>query len=280
MLLALPDAFAQLTRDAAQQKLRSRRPVSQMSTFEDLSLPMERISQAERPYVPVSAEMTGHLFRWWFGLLLATCAFVGFLPNSDLAISRIVYNNGFQWENSWGIAAVQASISTLAVLFFFVAILGLILTLYGRTLFQVTPRLWAFVAGLYILAPGVLVNGILTNFWGRAHPTDITEFGGSDQFSPALRISDQCAQNCSFVSIEAALATAFAISLALLARMLPKGLLQTRILKAILWVTALAILLPVIDGSHFLSDTLFAGLFTAAIALAISQRLGLRDRLP
>lgn len=251
-----------------------------MSTFEDLSIPMERISQAERPYVPLSPESTARMFRWWFGLLIATCVFAGFLPNSDLAISRIVFEDGFRWQDAWGIAAMQATISTLAVLFFFAAILGLILALYGRTLFQVTPRLWAFVAALYLIGPGVIVNGILTNFWGRAHPTDVTQFGGTDQFTPALRISDQCAQNCSFVSIEAALATAFAISLALLVRMMPEGLLQKRILKAILWTVALSLVLPVIDGSHFLSDTLFAAIVISGLGLWMTKSLGLREHLP
>ena len=251
-----------------------------MSSFEDLSIPFEKISQAERPYIPISAEATGRLVRWWFGLLIATCIFVGFLPNSDLAVSRIVFDGGFRWQDSWGIALVQNTISTLSVLLFFAAILGLILALYGRTLLQVTPRLWAFIASLYLIGPGIVVNAILTNFWGRAHPNNVTEFGGTAQFTPALRISDQCAQHCSFVSIEAALAVAFAVSLALLLRLLPDTLLRWQVQKGIFWMVALALVLPVIDGSHFLSDTAFAGLIVSGFALILANRFGLRERMP
>lgn len=251
-----------------------------MSRYQDLSIPFERISQAERPYVPVSAHETGRLIRWWFGFLVASCIFAGFLPNSDLAISKIVFHDGFQWEDSLGVAILQNTISTAAVLLFFAAVLGLILALYGRTLMQVTPRLWAFIASLYLIGPGIIVNAILTSYWGRAHPTDVTQFGGNAQFTPALRLSDQCAQNCSFVSIETALALSFAISLALLIRLLPEHLTRWRILKGIFWMSALSIVLPIVDGSHFLSDTLFAGLIISGLALILADRFGLRERMP
>ena len=48
------------------------------------------------------------------------------------------------------------------------------------------------------LGPGLVVNGILKEHWGRARPRDVTQFGGDRRFTPALVIADQCERNCSF----------------------------------------------------------------------------------
>ena len=46
-------------------------------------------------------------------------------------------------------------------------------------------RIWAFVAVLYLLGPGLLANGLLKTFWGRARPDHVRDFGGEAPFTPA-----------------------------------------------------------------------------------------------
>jgi lipid A 4'-phosphatase len=55
------------------------------------------------------------------------------------------------------------------------------------------------------IGPGLFVNTILKDHYGRARPFQVSEFGGNDHFTPAFVISDQCDTNCSFVSGDASL---------------------------------------------------------------------------
>ena len=54
------------------------------------------------------------------------------------------------------------------------------------------------------LGPGLLVNNVLKEYWGRPRPQQIVQFGGTASFVPPLWPSRQCAHNCSFVSGHAA----------------------------------------------------------------------------
>ena len=65
----------------------------------------------------------------------------------------------------------------------------------------------------FCFGPGLVVNGVLKAFWGRARPSQILEFGGAAQFTPPVQIADQCARNCSFVSGEASGVTMLAIAI-------------------------------------------------------------------
>ncbi len=56
-----------------------------------------------------------------------------------------------------------------------------------------SPCSWA---SSLAIGPGLVVNTLLKDHWGRARPHQILEFGGTAHFSPAVLISDQCARNC------------------------------------------------------------------------------------
>ena len=42
----------------------------------------------------------------------------------------------------------------------------------------VPVRSWGYILLLYALGPGLLVDGLLKRFWGRARPADVQTFGG------------------------------------------------------------------------------------------------------
>ena len=125
--------------------------------------------------------------------------------------------------------------------------------------------------GFYLLAslaigPGLIVNTVLKEFWGRARPTTIHEFGGDLLFSPALLPSNQCHHNCSFVSGHAA-AAFWAISFALLA---PKRWLA--------WAMAAALacggfmgFVRMAQGGHFLSDVVYAGALVFSVSWVLHR---------
>ncbi len=58
----------------------------------------------------------------------------------------------------------------------------------------------AFVVLAGIMGPGVVVNAVFKEHWQRARPYQVENFGGAQQFTRAAVITDQCDNNCSFVS--------------------------------------------------------------------------------
>jgi membrane-associated PAP2 superfamily phosphatase len=129
------------------------------------------------------------------------------------------------------------------------------------------PRWFARRCGalLLLLAIGSLVvNNGLKEHWGRPRPNQVMDFGGPHPFQPALRPSTLCTRNCSFVSGHAA--SGFAP--------LVWGLFAAPALRRRwLWVGLATGLLVgagrVLQGGHFVSDILFAGLVVWGLALAI-----------
>jgi lipid A 4'-phosphatase len=119
------------------------------------------------------------------------------------------------------------------------------------------------------MGPGVIVNGLLKRQWGRARPFMTQDFGGNAQFSTAWQVADQCARNCSFVSGEAAGATALAISICMILRanrhLMPPLVYQMGV--------GAALLLPLVTawqrmaaGRHYLSDVVISVLLVALLA--------------
>lgn len=109
------------------------------------------------------------------------------------------------------------------------------------------------------IGPGLLVNGILKEHWGRARPLQITEFNGKADFTPAFVITDFCESNCSFTSGHAAMGF-FPMALAFLfgiGTKLRRQILVVGITSGIIFGGA-----RIIQGNHFLSDVIFSGLLT------------------
>lgn len=58
----------------------------------------------------------------------------------------------------------------------------------------------AFVLAAGILGPGAVVNHVFKDHWQRARPYQVEYFGGTQQFTRATVLTNQCDNNCSFVS--------------------------------------------------------------------------------
>lgn len=118
-------------------------------------------------------------------------------------------------------------------------------------------RCWFMIAVL-IVGPGVVANLIFKDNMGRARPRDVIEFGGAKAFTPPLMPSSECPRNCSFVSGEASAMFAPFFALAFLLPQFRLGLIAAGITTGLLVGT-----LRIVQGAHFLSDILFAGIFMA-----------------
>jgi membrane-associated phospholipid phosphatase len=132
-----------------------------------------------------------------------------------------------------------------------------------------------FLAVSIALGPGLLVNTVLKDHWGRARPVQIEAFGGARQFTPAPLPATQCQRNCSFVCGDAALG----FSLVAFAFLIPPGRVRRRCVAAALGFGALVGLARIAQGGHFLSDVVFAGIFvfgtTAVLYWWIVEKDGL-----
>lgn len=106
------------------------------------------------------------------------------------------------------------------------------------------------------LGPGLVVNGIFKDHWGRARPREVVEFGGDKQFTAAFVLSDQCEANCSFVSGEASIGF-YGLAFMFVARRRWKTIVTASLLAgAFIGFVRMSL------GAHFLSDIIFSGVFT------------------
>jgi membrane-associated phospholipid phosphatase len=121
-------------------------------------------------------------------------------------------------------------------------------------------RAVVFLIATLALGPGLLVNVVLKDHWGRSRPIDITQLGGTEHYVRWWDPRGDCPNNCSFVSGD--VAGAF-WTLAPAALTPP----QWRVLAygAGLALGAGMAALRVMAGGHFLSDVVFAGVFTFLI---------------
>ena len=107
----------------------------------------------------------------------------------------------------------------------------------------------------------ILVNLVLKNYWGRERPGDIIDFGGSGFFSPWYEPSNACNTNCSFVSGDASVGFSMIILY-----LITKNIVYFYVT---LFCGASIGLIRIFAGGHFLSDVLFAGIFTISLNLIL-----------
>lgn len=147
-----------------------------------------------------------------------------------------------------------------------------VLWLAGRVLRQtflgVTGRVTAYLLGALALGPGLIVNVILKDNWGRPRPSTIQEFGGSFYFSPPLVISGQCDENCSFSSGHGALGF-WPLAFALLA---PPKARPWAVAAALAFGSAVGFV-RIAQGGHFLSDVIFSAVVVITVTRRLNHRL-------
>jgi lipid A 4'-phosphatase len=206
--------------------------------------------------------------------ILFSFAVFAIWPSLDLNVSQVFHDpaTGFLIDGNPLTEALRLTVWNIAILLCSAAAIGTLLGAAGREVILPT-RAWGFILTLYILGPGVMVEMLTKPLWGRVRPSQVTEFGGSLHFSSPNELVDFCSRNCSFVSGEVSGATVTALALLLIRFHLRRQLHRT--VSMLLLVAALCLPLAVAlqrvaAGRHYLSDTVFAVLFTLLLALAMS----------
>ncbi|WP_380056889.1 phosphatase PAP2 family protein [Falsihalocynthiibacter sp. SS001] len=213
--------------------------------------------------------------------LLVACMTFATVPALDLWVSELFFDpaRGGFWLAQNSVAwTIRRVLMNAMILFPIVALAFLLLNLWKRNLAGVTPRVWGRIVLLFVLGPGILVNAILKNHWGRARPAYVEEFGGTSTFTPPFQITDQCLRNCSFVSGEGAGAVAAAIGIFALTATMKN---QERAKRWRIFAVCFAIVgssMRVAMGRHFISDTIFSALFILLLAYAIDAVMERRSK--
>ncbi len=192
-------------------------------------------------------------------LLFAIGVLLVAFPRIDIAFAGLFYDpfDGFYLrENPFvrlvfnGVSWITRTVVVSLVLFLLAA-----WTIRRRHRFFSRQRRAAlYLLLVMIIGPGLLVNTVFKDQWGRARPSQIEEFGGTKQFTRAAIPADQCEKNCSFVSGHASVGFFF----------LSFSFVWPR--RRVLWFAAgaglgLGIgLVRMMQGGHFISDVIFCGI--------------------
>ncbi|WP_425362650.1 phosphatase PAP2 family protein [Candidatus Tisiphia endosymbiont of Hybos culiciformis] len=186
-----------------------------------------------------------------FGIvLLLTLLF----PSFDIDFSKLFYDSkdGFIYRDNNIVQLLFEIIPTLTKLLFIVTLLYLLYLIVKHKTFNKL----IISGGFYIIlstaiGPGLLVNHIFKENFGRARPVQIKDFNGTKNFTRAFSVSNECVHNCSFSSGHAAMG----YSLTSLAYIVP-FIYFSRIYSISLIFGSLIGLSRILMGGHFLSDVL------------------------
>ena len=188
-------------------------------------------------------------------LAILSTLFVVF-PHLDIYFSDKFYDQkiGFIFSNNFFVNLIFRCIPVITKLWATLCSVMLLVKFVNTKSIKITlksPIMFLLVAA--VLGPGLVVNYGLKEHVGRARPKAIKEFGGTEDFTPALTLSDACSTNCSFSSGHAAMAFYFT-SLAWITAVSYQNL--------VLIITSSFGLLVglgrVMQGGHFISDVIFS----------------------
>lgn len=150
-------------------------------------------------------------------------------------------------------------------------LLWLVQRLSKREWLPLSWRELSFLLFSLAIGPGLVVNAFLKEVWGRARPSQIQEFGGNASFSSAWVIADQCESNCAFVSGHASLAF-WTIAVAFVV----PAIYRARVFWMGLGFGVFMGMARIVQGAHFLSDVVFAGIISL-LSILWAQKMFLKQ---
>ena len=223
------------------------------------------------------------MFSLWINnylvnISLIITAFLTFLlvlfPEVDISFSQLFFSeeSGFLYQENFLVYQLYALLPLLTKLFILVCLLYLVyLVVKYRSYKRILRSGVFFLVIAAAISPGLVVNEVFKENFGRARPRHIEEFNGKREFTGAFTMSDQCKRNCSFSSGHAAMGyflTAIDYTTNLL--------YFNRIYLIGIVFGSLVGLSRIVMGGHFLSDVLasaFVVLFLDHVIFILWQML-------
>lgn len=192
------------------------------------------------------------------------------INDADLRVSALFCIEGnwpigkqFPWITLYQIDRIPAVLLALFGLVMFVVS-------FKRPDFKQWKRAGVFLVLLLALGPGLLVNAVFKEYWGRPRPREIVQFGGKREFLQPWQIG-QDGKGRSFPSGHASAAFYLTAPFFIYRRR------QKRLAR--IWLTgglvfgAFMSIARITQGGHFLSDTLWAWGMVHLCALTLAAIL-------
>jgi membrane-associated PAP2 superfamily phosphatase len=191
----------------------------------------------------------------------------GLFPDLDFAIARHFHDNidgsknVFAWRIHTSVMNARNVGIWIAAMLVVPAVCALLakLIMPRRRMFLL-GRAVLFLVATSALAPGLMANVVLKEHWSRPRPIDVVQLGGTKKFVAWWDTSGDCSRNCSFVSGDVA-GAAWTFAPAALAPPQWRALAYAGAFALTAGMSAIRVM----AGAHFLSDVLFAGVFTFLI---------------
>ncbi len=183
----------------------------------------------------------------WVLFLVSSLVFITF-PQIDLYISDLFYN-GKEFPLN-GNTVEEFFYHSVRPVILFLALGSIAVFFYNliskNNLFGINGKVMLYLLLVLSIAPGLVVNAMLKENWGRARPNQTMHYGGDKEFTPAFVMSNQ--GGYSFSSGHTAAAFSL-IGFALLAKNRKKFWMLLAITYGVLVSLA-----RVAAGGHFFSD--------------------------
>jgi lipid A 4'-phosphatase len=179
-------------------------------------------------------------------------------PQIDLQIQQLFWDNnsGFFLKNNQYVIAIYKLIPKLTMAFTIsIFMLWIILWIIYKKFWDSKRKKMLYLLLCLLIGPGLFVNTIFKDNFGRARPSQIMEFGGEKSFSRAFSITSNCLKNCSFVSGHASVGFYFsAISF------ITAGIISSLFFYGAIILGLIIGMVRISQGGHFFSDVFFSGM--------------------
>jgi lipid A 4'-phosphatase len=202
------------------------------------------------------------------GLALLTGLVFAVAPGIDLAVASFFHDVAVQTATPRLYRAIEVArsfeplVTTLAIA---PAVAVVVIRMFWpRRATFMSGRAALFLIVSLIIGPGLLVNTVLKDHWSRPRPGMVSDLGGHMAFKPWWDPRGACDANCSFVSGETSSATwLFAPAV-----LVPPPWRYAALAAVAVYATAIAFM-RLLMGGHFLSDVIFAAIFTGLVIWAM-----------
>jgi membrane-associated PAP2 superfamily phosphatase len=222
----------------------------------------------------------GLLADFLIPLLVAVAATVAIdLAGADLAVQSLFYDPGQGWflgdREPWAFLYHFGNIPAIAL-----GVMGGIAFVASFFSWRFRPDRMAalFVVAFLALGPGLIVNTVFKDHWGRPRPADIVQFGGSETYRPCWN-PGTTGQGRSFPSGHAAVGFFLMAPFFVLRRRAP-GWARRALAAGILYGSLMG-LGRMVQGGHFLTDVIWSGILVYLTGLILYYLFRLdREGLP
>lgn len=233
----------------------------------------------------IHSEMTAHKSRHFLlsidfilpVLLLVAVTILFRLSDLDIKLQSIFYSPDSGWAyNSNSLAKFIYHYGNIPALLTCIGALLLFVLGYSKARFLPYRKACIYLVLAMIVGPGILVNSILKDNWGRPRPREITQFGGEHTYEAPLTY-DSSSPGKSFPCGHATMGFYF-FALAFILRKHRPGLARMVLLFAILWGGIIG-WVRMGQGGHFASDVLWAGLLVYLSSFILFRAMSLQHEV-